>query len=253
MLTIKKRQKRSKIWLLPDEEFKDLIKNSSSVKVALSFFGLQNKGNNFKTIKKRINDMQLDISHFLTNVEASSMSRTLTEEEFKNTWLIENSDRNRTHLKKYLIKFDLLEYKCEKCNNTGEWMGDCISLQLEHKNGISNDNRLHNLCFLCPNCHSQTSSFAGKQNRKTNYCKCGNEKHKLSKLCVKCHGKNNRKIDWPDVDFFKEKLWQIPTTQLAKELGVSDKAIERHIKGLGLTKPPRGFWVKGAASVGIEP
>jgi biotin operon repressor len=36
-------------------------------------------------------------------------------------------------------------------------------------------------------------------------------------------------------------------------LGVSDKAVEKHIKKLGLTKPPRGYWMKMVAAVGIEP
>ena len=39
-------------------------------------------------------------------------------------------------------------------------------------------------------------------------------------------------------------LWEKPTTSIAKDLGVSDKAVEKHVKKLGLTKPPRGYWVK---------
>ena len=35
-----------------------------------------------------------------------------------------------------------------------------------HINGINNDHRLENLRFLCPNCHSQTSTYAGKNKRK---------------------------------------------------------------------------------------
>jgi 5-methylcytosine-specific restriction endonuclease McrA len=41
-----------------------------------------------------------------------------------------------------------------------------ISLQLDHINGIRTDNRLENLRLLCPNCHSQTETFCGKNNRK---------------------------------------------------------------------------------------
>lgn len=36
-----------------------------------------------------------------------------------------------------------------------------MTLQLEHKNGNNQDYRLSNLCLLCPNCHSQTSTYAG--------------------------------------------------------------------------------------------
>ena len=32
-------------------------------------------------------------------------------------------------------------------------------------NGINNDNRLENLRLLCPNCHSQTKTFSGRNKR----------------------------------------------------------------------------------------
>jgi predicted HNH restriction endonuclease len=40
-----------------------------------------------------------------------------------------------------------------------------LSLCLHHINGINNDNRLENLAVLCPNCHSQTENFAGRNRR----------------------------------------------------------------------------------------
>ena len=248
MLTIKTRKKRSKIWLLPEEEFLSLIKKSRSVKEALNYFGLENKGSNFRTIKQRISELNIDISHFLNNVEASNLARKLSKTDFEQTWLIENSSRSRTHLKQYLVKFNLLDYKCYKCGNLGIWMDEIMTLQLEHVNGISNDNRLENLCFLCPNCHSQTSSFAGKKNKKHSFCACGKTKHKLSNNCAECNKNPNRvshyKIEWPTIEYFQSNLWKIPTTQIAKDLGVSDKAVEKYIKKLGLSKPPRGYWSK---------
>tara|TARA_R110002167_G_scaffold45083_1_gene135553 strand:+ start:26678 stop:26887 length:210 start_codon:yes stop_codon:yes gene_type:complete len=45
-----------------------------------------------------------------------------------------------------------------------------------------------------------------------------------------------------------------PVTKIALKLGVSDKAVEKHIKKLGLTKPPRGYWMKVSVDAeGIEP
>jgi hypothetical protein len=37
-----------------------------------------------------------------------------------------------------------------------------VTLQLEHRNGISSDNRIENLELLCPICHSQTDTYAGR-------------------------------------------------------------------------------------------
>jgi Zn finger protein HypA/HybF involved in hydrogenase expression len=69
---------------------------------------------------------------------------------------------SRHQLKKRLIYLGLLEYKCVKCGNNGEWMGEKLSLEIDHINGINNDNRLENLRILCPNCHSQTPTFKNK-------------------------------------------------------------------------------------------
>ena len=52
------------------------------------------------------------------------------------------------------------------------------------------------------------------------------------------------KIEWPSKEELEKILWEKPTTYIAKDLGVSDKAVEKHVKKLGLTKPPRGYWAK---------
>lgn len=86
----------------------------------------------------------------------------------------------------------MLPYICNKCSNPGLWNNDTLSLQLEHINGDSHDHRLENLCFLCPNCHSQTLTFAGKKNKlPQKLClDCQQPIHKLSKRCVKCSAIN---------------------------------------------------------------
>ena len=75
---------------------------------------------------------------------------------------VENSAYARHLIKRRLIKQKLIEYKCCECGNEGVWMGKPLSLQLDHKNGIANDNRLQNLRFICANCHSQTDTWCGK-------------------------------------------------------------------------------------------
>jgi hypothetical protein len=67
----------------------------------------------------------------------------------------------RNHLKVRLLKEGLKENRCEKCGLT-EWMGKPLNAQLHHKNGDGSDNRLENIEFLCPNCHSQTDTYGGR-------------------------------------------------------------------------------------------
>jgi hypothetical protein len=69
--------------------------------------------------------------------------------------------RSRGHLKGRLLKAGLKSNECERCGiNT--WLGMPLSLALHHVNGDKHDNRLVNLQLLCPNCHSQTDNFAGR-------------------------------------------------------------------------------------------
>lgn len=73
-----------------------------------------------------------------------------------------DSTYNRSKLKGRIIKGNLIPYVCASCGNEGEWNGKPLSLQLDHENGINTDNRISNLRFLCPNCHTQTDTYAGK-------------------------------------------------------------------------------------------
>ncbi len=65
------------------------------------------------------------------------------------------------HLKGRLLKEGLKENRCEECGLT-EWRGKPLSMALHHVNGNGEDNRLHNLSFLCPNCHAQTPNYGGR-------------------------------------------------------------------------------------------
>jgi len=66
-------------------------------------------------------------------------------------------------LKKALLEQGVV-YRCSGCGLT-DWQGSSITLQVDHINGERLDNSLDNLRFLCPNCHSQTETFAGRNVR----------------------------------------------------------------------------------------
>lgn len=65
------------------------------------------------------------------------------------------------HALKKILETAGREYKCACCG-INEWRGNLLTLELEHKDGDSFNNDLSNLEYLCPNCHSQTETFRGR-------------------------------------------------------------------------------------------
>lgn len=79
--------------------------------------------------------------------------------------MVGNSTYHRKNLKKRLIDEGIIPYVCACCNTLPEWQGKPLVLILDHINGVNNDHRLENLRFVCPNCDSQSPTFAGKNKK----------------------------------------------------------------------------------------
>lgn len=151
-----------------EEAFKNAVKESKSYSGVCRLIGLTPKGGNLNTVKKKIKEMGLDVSHFtfqgwskgLTSDENTSIKKKPIEEV-----LVENSGWSSHNLKLRLFKEGLKEKRCERCKRT-EWEGEEIPLELHHINGSHNDNRIENLQILCPNCHALTDSYSGKSSKR---------------------------------------------------------------------------------------
>ena len=156
----------NKIYKLSDEQFVELLKKSSTISEVLFKLGYTVKGNSwgYSLIKRRMTDLNLDYSIFKGKrcMLVNKIAKSIRPEDI----LKENCKHQRTVLRRYIIKNNLIPYKCAICGCT-TWQGRTLSLELDHINGINNDNRLENLRFLCPNCHSQTSTY-GSRNQQLN-------------------------------------------------------------------------------------
>lgn len=75
------------------------------------------------------------------------------------------------NLRKYLL---LTNPTCEECKISSHYNGKPITLEMDHMDGDSSNIRLNNVRLLCPNCHSQTSTYKAKNSKNPN----GAEKRK---------------------------------------------------------------------------
>lgn len=74
----------------------------------------------------------------------------------------EGSRRQKPELLRRALRESGRAYTCAECELADRWRGEPITLHVDHISGDLFDCRAHNLRFLCPNCHSQTATFAGR-------------------------------------------------------------------------------------------
>lgn len=109
-----------------------------------------------------------------------------------------NSGASNSTIKKRIVKEKLLEYKCFNNNcllnkynitnfiNPNSNIQCKIKLDLDHINGNNKDNRLENLRFLCPQCHTCTDTY------------------KTRKIEINKKRKNNNKKELVDINYSKK-------------------------------------------------
>ena len=156
----------NKIYECTDEQFVKLIKSSTNISEVLFKLGYSIKGNSwgFSQVRRRMDDLNLSPADFKGK---NAMLKDRRERELTADILLrENCKHNRNCLRRFIIKNNLLPYECAICG-VCEWNGKTLSLELDHINGINNDNRLENLRFLCPNCHSQTTTYGSRNQQRS--------------------------------------------------------------------------------------
>jgi 5-methylcytosine-specific restriction endonuclease McrA len=68
---------------------------------------------------------------------------------------------SRTSVRRRLLDDGIFKNACSICG-LREWRGSPLAMHLDHINGRRGDHRLENLRMLCPNCHSQTETYGGR-------------------------------------------------------------------------------------------
>jgi hypothetical protein len=135
------------------EELENAVKNAQSMSEVVRNLGLNKSSRTFNVVREEMLHYSIDVSF-----SQRRHRKKYSDEDI----FCEGSTYDRKDLKKKIIRENLLSYEC-KCCGISDWNDNPLTLQLDHINGINNDNRLDNLRFLCPNCHSQTSTWGNKK------------------------------------------------------------------------------------------
>lgn len=245
-------RKKCIIWTICKQQLQQYLDESSTLKeVIVEKLGMRMdvpQGMHYKRLKKRIALDSLDLSRYQVNHEKYMLNKvknlSSSIKKSNDMIFVENSQTCRSNIKIRILNEKMIEYKCSLCNCLPVWNGEELSLELDHINQINNDNRLENLRFLCPNCHSQITNKHRKKKSKirntlTTVCLCGKNKHYKSNKCRSCTSKRNYHDKKKFNPSSEELIIAIKNNQfnicaVGRHYGVSDNAIRKRCRSLNI-------------------
>jgi hypothetical protein len=148
------------------EMLAEAARQSTTIAGVLRQLNIRVTGGAHSHIKRRLAESGIDTSHFTgkPDLRGRCSPRALTPDEIL---VIRPPHRRRPPgallTRAMLAKGVALE--CAWCHVGPLWNGEVLVLHVDVINGDYHDCRLTNLRFLCPNCHSQTHTFAGRGKR----------------------------------------------------------------------------------------
>jgi len=138
------------------ELLQEAVAASVSIMGVLRFLGLKQAGGTHSHIKNRIQKFDIDTTHFTGQAHLAGSTSPLrkTGEQILISLPAGSARMKHTQLKRAMLEAGLLHI-CSICKGGPEWKETPLTLDVDHVDGNWLDNRIENLRFLCPNCHSQ--------------------------------------------------------------------------------------------------
>ncbi|MFD7167885.1 HNH endonuclease signature motif containing protein [Streptomyces violascens] len=147
------------------EVLEPVVAVSTSVCEVLRRLGIEVVGGHQTNISRRIKAYGIDTSHFRPPARSertrNNRRRRTPEDILRENRLAHPSRTPNTLLKRALVEVGVTE-RCALCDLEPTWRGQPLPLEVDHIDGDWRNNRMENLRFLCPNCHSTTDSYRGR-------------------------------------------------------------------------------------------
>lgn len=238
MTSVQNSRRASVIWRLERGELERVVAQSGTFSDVLRFFGLNHKGGNCRTLKRRLDEEGISYAHIPQGRDSTRGRAMGGVQKALEEVLRQDSSAGRHHIKARLIREGVLANECALCGLEPMWNGAPLVLALDHVNGVSNDNRLENLRFLCPNCHSQTETYAGRKPLSERMLRI---KEHSGRLCRACQGPvssvshsgmcsscvNRRKVERPSREELLRLVEEHGYTGVGRRFEVSGNAIRK--------------------------
>ncbi|MFE9854722.1 HNH endonuclease [Streptomyces sp. NPDC005780] len=147
----------------PRRELAAAVAESRSLAGVLNVLGQVDNGGARARLKRDIEAYRLSTSHF-TGQGHSAGSRSSHRKPAADILvrLESGPHRTRTSLLRRALHDVGVPRECARCGTGETWRGNRIVLEIDHISGDRLDNRLENLRYLCPSCHSQTATFSNR-------------------------------------------------------------------------------------------
>jgi hypothetical protein len=208
------------------------VGGSHSLREALEMLGLRAAGGNYQALNEACARFGLTAPAYTGAPRNGSPFEAISDSEvFRLGSTCKNSGLKRRMLARGVPD------ACSECKIGPRWNGKLLVLQVDHVNGVHNDNRWENLRLLCPNCHSQTDTFTGRTGPYEPVpCRhCSAPNHPSVQRCRSCRrwlvdrtGKT--KIPWPPDDELRNMVAASSYKRVGALLGVSDAAVHKHLR-----------------------
>ncbi|MFF4753096.1 HNH endonuclease signature motif containing protein [Streptomyces sp. NPDC002514] len=151
------------------EVLEQAVAASTNMCEVLRHLGLEVVGGHHTHISRRIKAYGIDTSHFQMPTQRGKPWRARTPEALLVEQPVGNARRVPSDRLKWALTALGVPERCALCG-TAVWRGCPLPLEVDHINGNWRDNRIGNLRFLCPNCHSATDNYRGRGKGRTKGC-----------------------------------------------------------------------------------